>query len=174
MHEASLAEVLAEMEELEASSSSRFNKIDTSDFGVHALNLTMDGHTPPMQQQTASFPNSTGPRRDCGHVHGLQPPLDFHLGRVRPHSTRNQGQGYESFGEQTNNLRNPSKPTPRRRNGGDYPGPGGDDDDDDDDQDDDDGSGVYERRRPIQVIGWCDICKKKCLATQKCVWCRRD
>eukprot|EP00971_Amphidinium_carterae_P092775 1837187-Amphidinium_carterae.1 len=43
MHEVSMAEVLAEVEELEASSSPRFNKIDTPDFGVQALNVTMDG-----------------------------------------------------------------------------------------------------------------------------------
>eukprot|EP00971_Amphidinium_carterae_P122620 2427751-Amphidinium_carterae.1 len=68
MHEVSMAEVLAEVEALEASSSPRFNKIDTPDFGVQSLNVTMDGHTTPLQPQMASFPNPTGPRRDCGHA----------------------------------------------------------------------------------------------------------
>eukprot|EP00971_Amphidinium_carterae_P215206 4271282-Amphidinium_carterae.2 len=48
------------MEELEALSSPRFNKIDTPKFGV-----AMDGQPTPMQTQTANFPNHTGshPRR---------------------------------------------------------------------------------------------------------------
>eukprot|EP00971_Amphidinium_carterae_P254758 5057130-Amphidinium_carterae.1 len=64
MHDANLAEVLAEMEELEATSSPRFNKIDTPDFGVHALNVTTDGQTKPMQTQTANFPIPTGSCKD--------------------------------------------------------------------------------------------------------------
>eukprot|EP00971_Amphidinium_carterae_P252260 5008119-Amphidinium_carterae.1 len=74
MNEVKTAEVLAEVEELEASSSPRFNKIDTSDFGVHALNVTMNGQQTPMQPQTASFSNSTGTRRDCGQADGRMPP----------------------------------------------------------------------------------------------------
>eukprot|EP00971_Amphidinium_carterae_P224713 4457836-Amphidinium_carterae.1 len=70
------------MEELEASSSPRFNKIDTPDFGVHALNMTMDGQPPPMQQQKAVFPNPTGARRDCGHANGPLPPPG--LGTPKP------------------------------------------------------------------------------------------
>eukprot|EP00971_Amphidinium_carterae_P157416 3120542-Amphidinium_carterae.1 len=58
------------MEDLEASSSPRFNKIDSPDFGVHALNLTMDGQPSPMRQQTANFPNPTGARRDCEQANG--------------------------------------------------------------------------------------------------------
>eukprot|EP00971_Amphidinium_carterae_P250034 4963593-Amphidinium_carterae.1 len=64
MHDANLAEVLAEMEELEANSSPRFNKINTPDFGVPALNVTMDGQTQPMQTQTANFPIPTGSCKD--------------------------------------------------------------------------------------------------------------
>eukprot|EP00971_Amphidinium_carterae_P297647 5913604-Amphidinium_carterae.1 len=37
----------------------------------------MDGQPTPMQPQTANFPNSTGPRRDCGHAQGLQHPPGF-------------------------------------------------------------------------------------------------
>eukprot|EP00971_Amphidinium_carterae_P178388 3538959-Amphidinium_carterae.1 len=70
------------MEELEANSSPRFNKIDTPDFGVHALNMTMDGQTPPMQQQKAVFPNPTEARRDCGHANGPLPPPG--LGTPKP------------------------------------------------------------------------------------------
>eukprot|EP00971_Amphidinium_carterae_P198318 3936142-Amphidinium_carterae.2 len=66
MHEVSMAEVVAELEEMEASSSPRLNKIDTPDFGAQALNMTMNGQQTPMQQQTANFPNSTGSCKDCG------------------------------------------------------------------------------------------------------------
>eukprot|EP00971_Amphidinium_carterae_P307098 6103255-Amphidinium_carterae.1 len=42
MHEVSMAEVQAELEELEASSSPRFNKINTPDFGADALKAAMN------------------------------------------------------------------------------------------------------------------------------------
>eukprot|EP00971_Amphidinium_carterae_P100730 1992904-Amphidinium_carterae.2 len=40
-HDANLAEVLAEIEELEANSSSRFNKIYTPDFGIFQFLLDL-------------------------------------------------------------------------------------------------------------------------------------
>eukprot|EP00971_Amphidinium_carterae_P138573 2745750-Amphidinium_carterae.1 len=43
-------------------------------------------------------------------------------GSTHPRPGRNQGHGYESFGEQTNNSQNPPKPQRQRRNGGDFPG----------------------------------------------------
>eukprot|EP00971_Amphidinium_carterae_P292472 5806153-Amphidinium_carterae.1 len=61
-----MAEVTAELEELEASSIPCFNKINTPDFGAEALEAAMDGQPTPMQTQTANFPNSTGTRKDCG------------------------------------------------------------------------------------------------------------
>eukprot|EP00971_Amphidinium_carterae_P241363 4792547-Amphidinium_carterae.1 len=70
------------MEELEATSSPRFNKIDTPDFGVHALNVTTDGQTMPMQKQTANFPIPTGSCKDCGHAHMRAPPPG--LGSPKP------------------------------------------------------------------------------------------
>eukprot|EP00971_Amphidinium_carterae_P139723 2768207-Amphidinium_carterae.1 len=66
MHEVSMAEVTAELEELEASSSPRFNKINTPDFGAEAFKAAMEGKPTPMHTQTANFPNSTGHRNDCG------------------------------------------------------------------------------------------------------------
>eukprot|EP00971_Amphidinium_carterae_P192382 3817293-Amphidinium_carterae.1 len=72
MHEVSMAEVLAEVEALEASR--RFNKIDTPDFGAQALGVTMDCHTKPMQPQMASFPIPTGTCRDRGHADLQTPP----------------------------------------------------------------------------------------------------
>eukprot|EP00971_Amphidinium_carterae_P090350 1789141-Amphidinium_carterae.2 len=133
----------------------------------------MDGQTTPRQPQMANFPNSTGPRRDCGHADvqtlppglgntrpkpsaGVKPQtpsaaaaspvpnLNFsHLSRTggadgstQPRRGRNQGHGYESFGEQNNNSQIPPKPQRQRRNGGDFPGHG-DDDDEPDEEDDD-------------------------------------
>eukprot|EP00971_Amphidinium_carterae_P240187 4768754-Amphidinium_carterae.3 len=94
-------------------------------------------------------------------------------GSSHPQPGRNQGYGYESFGEQTNNSQNPPRPPRSRRKGGDFAEDH--DDDDDDDDDDDHGSGVYEHRR-AKVIGWCDIRKKKVLVTQgyvSCVSCNK-
>eukprot|EP00971_Amphidinium_carterae_P210571 4178449-Amphidinium_carterae.1 len=85
-----------------------------------------------------------------------------------PQPCRNQGYGYDSFGEQPSNSQNPPQPHRSRRKGGDFPNDH--DDDNDDDDDDDDGSGVY-AHRCAQVIGWCDICKKKILGNQGYVWC---
>eukprot|EP00971_Amphidinium_carterae_P147039 2913812-Amphidinium_carterae.1 len=42
MHEVLMAEVQAELEELEASSSPRFSKINTPDFGADALKATLN------------------------------------------------------------------------------------------------------------------------------------
>eukprot|EP00971_Amphidinium_carterae_P166554 3300889-Amphidinium_carterae.1 len=89
-------------------------------------------------------------------------------GSTRPQPGTNHGYGYESFGEQTNNSQNPPRQQRQTRKGGDFPEDHDDDDDDDDDEDD--GSGVYEHRH-VKVIGWCDICKKKVLATQGYVSC---
>eukprot|EP00971_Amphidinium_carterae_P020189 397797-Amphidinium_carterae.1 len=88
MHEVSMTEVMAELEELEASSSPRFSKIDTPDFGAQALNVTMDGQPTPTQTQTANFPNSTGPRRDCGQADGQLPPPG--LGTPMPNGMKPQ------------------------------------------------------------------------------------
>eukprot|EP00971_Amphidinium_carterae_P118815 2353763-Amphidinium_carterae.1 len=48
IHEVSMAEVQAELEELEASSSPRFNKINTPDFGADALKAALNGQPTPM------------------------------------------------------------------------------------------------------------------------------
>eukprot|EP00971_Amphidinium_carterae_P256466 5092094-Amphidinium_carterae.1 len=84
MHDASLAEVLAEMEELEANSSPRFNKINTPDFGVHALKMATDGQTPPMQMQTANFPIPTGSCSYYGHAYAQAPPPGLGSPRQKP------------------------------------------------------------------------------------------
>eukprot|EP00971_Amphidinium_carterae_P050345 991896-Amphidinium_carterae.3 len=134
MHDASLAEVLAEMEELEALSTPRFNKIDTPEFGVQFLKTAVDGQTTPTQTQTASFPNPAGSCKDCGHANVPAPPpglgspkpsagMPYQTpsaaaasplsgtgggnGSTHPRPGTNQGHGYESFGEQTNNSQNP-------------------------------------------------------------------
>eukprot|EP00971_Amphidinium_carterae_P217345 4314847-Amphidinium_carterae.1 len=65
------------------------------------------------------------------------------------HCLEQEGHGYESFGEQTNNLQISPKPQRQRRNGGDFPEHGDDDDEpeeDDDDDDDDEGYGPYGHR----------------------------
>eukprot|EP00971_Amphidinium_carterae_P057368 1134217-Amphidinium_carterae.1 len=63
-------------------------------------------------------------------------------GSTQPRTGRRQG--YESFGEQTNNSQIPPvKPQRPRRSGGDFPGQG-DDDDDDEPEDDDEGYGPYD------------------------------
>eukprot|EP00971_Amphidinium_carterae_P227451 4511274-Amphidinium_carterae.1 len=68
MHDASLAEVLAEMEALEALSTPRFNKIDTPEFGVDTFQKAVNGQPTPMKTQTSSFPNPVGSCKDCGHA----------------------------------------------------------------------------------------------------------
>eukprot|EP00971_Amphidinium_carterae_P118296 2343770-Amphidinium_carterae.1 len=46
--------------------------------------MAMDGQTTPMQTQTADFPNSTGPRRDCGPAHVQTPPPGLGTARPKP------------------------------------------------------------------------------------------
>eukprot|EP00971_Amphidinium_carterae_P000511 10477-Amphidinium_carterae.1 len=113
MHDASLAEVLAEMEELEALSTPRFNKIETSEFEVHSLKPAMDGQPAPMQTQTANFPNPTpSAAAAAAAAASPMPGLNFSMffgtgggdGSAHPQPGTNQGYGYESFGEQTNNF----------------------------------------------------------------------
>eukprot|EP00971_Amphidinium_carterae_P115361 2284788-Amphidinium_carterae.1 len=110
MHDAKMAEVLAEMEELEATSSPRFHKIDTPDFGVHALNVTKDGQPMPMQPQTANFPIAAESCKDCGHAQYATTRLVWELlsqvlfsgaggadGSTHHRPGKPQGHGYESF-----------------------------------------------------------------------------
>eukprot|EP00971_Amphidinium_carterae_P305796 6077335-Amphidinium_carterae.1 len=48
----------------------------------------MDGQPMPMQSQTAYFPNSTGPRNDCGQVDSKLPPPG--LGTPKPNGMKPQ------------------------------------------------------------------------------------
>eukprot|EP00971_Amphidinium_carterae_P255336 5069047-Amphidinium_carterae.1 len=50
-----MAEVQAELEELEASSSPRFNNINTPDFGADALKATLNGQPVPCKHRQPIF-----------------------------------------------------------------------------------------------------------------------